>query len=378
MSSRLFKPPPEQSCFLFGPRGVGKTAWVHATYPRATVLDLLDDELYSRLLARPTLLSELVPAASREWVVIDEVQRIPALLNEVHRLIEGRKLRFVLTGSSARKLRRKGVNLLAGRALTCAMHPLTAIELGKDFELSRASRHGCLPFACTTADPKRYLASYVTTCLREEIQQEGLARNLSGFSRFLEVASLSQGCVLNRAAIARDSAVHAKVVEDYFQILEDLLIAIRVPLFTKRAKRKLITHPKFYVFDAGVFRAMRPRGPLDSPEEIDAPALETLFLQEARAVNDALDLGYSIHYWRTRSGAEVDFVLYGERGLHAFEIKRSTRLRGEDFKGLKLFREDYPKASARLLYLGSRSAHEGGIEVLPMTDALRTLDRILE
>ena len=196
--------------------------------------------------------------------MVDEVQRVPDILNEVHRLIESRGLRFVLTGSSARKLRRRGVNLLAGRALTRRMHPLTARELGRDFDLGRALRFGCLPFACTASDPQEYLASYVSTYLREEVQQEGLARNLAAFSRFLEAASFSQGSVLNMAAVARDCSVRAKVVEDYFAILENLLIAVRLPVFTRRAKRRLVAHPKFYFFDAGVFRAIRPRGPLES------------------------------------------------------------------------------------------------------------------
>jgi predicted AAA+ superfamily ATPase len=282
-----------------------------------------------------------VPEKFLDWVIIDEVQRVPDLLNEVHRLIESRKLRFVLSGSSARKLRRKGVNLLAGRALTRQMHPLTALELGKDFDLSRALRFGCLPFACTTEDPRDYLKSYVATYLREEVQQEGFARNIGAFSRFLEAASFSQGSVLNMAAVARECAIPAKVVEDYFSILEDLLIAIRVPVFTRRAKRRLAAHPKFYFFDAGVFQAIRPKGPLDAAEE------------------------------------EVDFVLYGERGLLAFEVKMRQTVRPEDLRGLSLFLADFPQAKAHLLYLGKRRWHERGIEIVPFTDAMARLDDLL-
>ena len=318
----MLEPPSRQSFFLFGPRGVGKTAWLKARFPEAVLFDLLDSETYTRLLASPGRLGDQVPAGHRGWVVIDEIQRLPDLLNEVHRLIETRRLRFVMTGSSARKLRRRGVNLLAGRALTRFMHPLTAQELGRDFDLKRALRYGCLPLACTDPEPEDYLRSYVTTYLREEVQQEGFARNLAAFARFLEAASFSQGSVLNMAAVARESAVSPKVAEDYFGILEDLLIAVRLPIFTKRAKRRLVAHPKFYLFDAGVFQTVRPRGPLDAAEEIRGAALETLFLQQLRAVNDYLGLGYALHDWRTATGDECR--------LRAVRPPRARRLRGQD------------------------------------------------
>lgn len=373
----MLEPPSRQSFFLFGPRGVGKTAWLKARFPDALYFDLLDAETYTRLLASPSRLGDQIPPGYRSWVVLDEIQRLPDVLNEVHRLIESRRVRFVLTGSSARKLRRRGVNLLAGRALTRFMHPLTAVELGRDFDLRRALRYGCLPFACTDPDPKDYLSSYVTTYLREEVQQEGFARNLAAFARFLEAVSFSQASVLNMAAIARESAVGPKVVEDYVRVLEDLLIAVRLPIFTKRAKRRLVAHPKFYLFDAGVFQSIRPRGPLDTPEEIQGPALETLFLQQVRAVNDYPGLGYALHYWRTATGDEVDFVLYGARGLVAFEVKTTSRVRPDDLRGLRRFREDYPQAKAFFVYTGSRRWHEGGIEIVPAGDALRSLGEMV-
>jgi uncharacterized protein len=369
----MLEPPARQSFFLFGPRGVGKTAWVRARFADAPFFDLLEAETYTQLLASPSRLADQVPAGFRGWVVIDEIQRLPDLLNEVHRLIEARRLRFVLTGSSARKLRHRGVNLLAGRALTRFMHPLTATELGPDFDLRRALQYGGLPFACTEPEPSPYLKSYVTTYLREEVQQEGYAKNLAAFARFLEAASFSQGSVLNMAAIARESAVGAKVVEDYFGILEDLLIAVRLPVFTKRAKRRLVAHPKFYFFDAGVFHAIRPRGPLDAAEEIRGAALETLFLQHLRAVNDYLGLGYSLHYWRTAAGDEVDFVLYGDRGLIAFEVTMSPRVRLDDLRGLLRLRDDYPQAKTFFIYTGSRRWHERGVQIVPADQALRTL-----
>ena len=206
------------------------------------------------------------------------------------------------------------------------------------------------------------------------MQPEGFARNISAFSRFLEAASFSQESVLNMAAVARDCAVSAKVVEDYFSMLEDLLIAVRVPVFTKRAKRRLITHPKFYYFDAGVFQAIRPRGPLDAPEQIHGAALETLFLQQLRAINDYKDLGYRLHFWRTATGDEVDFVLYGERGLRAFELKMAERVRPNDLNALLRFREDFPEAKAHLLYLGHRRWHDRGVDVVPFVECVTALD----
>lgn len=377
MYARLLPAPPAQSFFLFGPRGTGKTAWLRERFPGAPCFDLLDSATYTELLASPRRLADRIAATHRGWVLIDEIQRVPELLNEAHRLIEGRRLRFVMTGSSARKLRARGVNLLAGRALTRHMHPLVAAELGADFDLGRALRFGTLPFACTTDRPQDYLASYVSTYLREEVQQEGLTRNLAAFGRFLEAASFSQGSVLNMSAVARECGVHGKVAEAYFAILEDLMIAVRIPVFARRAKRRLVAHPKFYYFDAGVFRAIRPKGPLDAPEEAGGIALETLVLQHLRATNDYGSLGYGLYYWRTAVGEEVDFVLYGERGMRAFEVKSSARLRQEDFRGLHRLREDYPAARGYLLYPGTRRWHERGVDVLPLHEALPGLAELL-
>lgn len=377
MYSRILIPPLKKSFFLFGPRGTGKTTWVKERYPDAIYLDLLEARLYNQLLADPGRLESFITDSLIRPVVIDEVQRIPELLNEVHRLIENRNITFVLTGSSARKLRRSGTNLLAGRALTYHMHPLCAAELGEDFKLESSLELGNLPSVSTEPDPHRYLKSYVSTYLDEEIRQEGLTRNVGAFARFLEAASFSQGSVLNITQTARECSVERKVVENYFNILEDLLIAHHLPVFSRRAKRKLIVHPKFYFFDAGVYRAIRPKGPLDKPEEIEGAALETLFYQELLAVNDSLDLGYQIFYWRTQDGREVDFILYGERGLWAFEIKRSGRYTRKDFAGLKAFLKDYPEARAVFIYGGERPMQEGNIEVLPAEQAISNLANLI-
>jgi predicted AAA+ superfamily ATPase len=374
---RLLRAPEAKSFFLLGPRGTGKSMWTRHQFPDAVTIDLLEADQYTSLLAAPGRLEDRIPPAHRDWVVIDEIQKVPALLDEVHRLIEKRRIRFALTGSSARKLRRRGVNLLAGRALPLTMHPLTRKELGDAFDLKRSLSHGQLPGAYVEADPRAFLRAYVTMYLREEILQEGLTRNLGAFTRFLESISFSQASVLNVSSVARDCAVERKVVEDYVSILEDLLIAVRVPAFQRRAKRRVTTHPKFFFFDTGVYRAIRPRGPLDSPEEIDGPALETLLMQELRAHIAYGSLAYDLYHWRTHGGLEVDLVLYGERGLHAFEVKRAARLREEDYAGLRAFSTDYPSARCTLVYSGTKRFTEGAIEVIPLATLLAELpDRL--
>ncbi len=373
MYSRLIKPPKAKSFFLFGPRGTGKTTWARDTFPNAVYLDLLEAELFNDLLANPQRLENLIPKDFVEWIIIDEVQRIPELLNEVHRLIEKYKYKFILTGSSARKIRRKGHNLLAGRALTYSLYALTALELGKDFKLEHSLKYGQLPCVYTEPNPKAYLESYVKTYLEEEVRQEGLTRNLGAFTRFLEAASFSQGSVLSISSVARECAIERKVVENYFTILEDLLIAYRLPIFSKKAKRRLAVHPKFYFFDTGVYRTLRPIGPLDMPEEIEGAAVETLLFQELKAVNDTLALGYKLYYWRTSNNKEVDFVLYGDKGIIAFEIKRTAKVSRAMLSGLKSFLKDYPMAKAYFIYGGQRRMRQDDIDIVPLDDTLKEL-----
>lgn len=377
MYSRLIQPPKKKSFFLFGPRGTGKTTWVRSAFPKAVYIDLLEAEIFNDLLANPQRLSSFIPPDFKDWIIIDEVQRIPDLLHEIHRLIEAKQKRFILTGSSARKLRRTGPNLLAGRALTFSMHPLSIAELGGDFRLEHSLKYGELPSVYTEADPQRYLEAYVKTYLEEEIRQEGFTRNLAAFARFLEAASFSQGSVLNISSVARECHVERKVVESYFSILEDLMIAYRISPFSKKAKRRLIAHPKFYYFDAGVYRTLRPVGPLDAVEEVDGIALETLFLQEMIAQNSGLHLGYRVFYWRTSNGREVDFVLYGPRGLFSFEIKRTSRITSAMLGGLKSFLLDYPMARAYFVYTGTRRMYEDKIEIVPVLEMLEDLGSIL-
>jgi len=373
MYKRIIKPPKEKSFFLFGSRGTGKTTWLKTSFPGAVYLDLLEAELFNDLLARPERLESYIPHDFHDWVILDEVQRIPTLLNEVHRLIENRKIKFILTGSSARKLKKQEVNLLAGRALTYHLYPLTIPELEKDFDFHESLEYGHLPALFSEQDKKKYLESYVMTYLEQEVRQEGLTRNLGAFFRFLETASFSQGAVLNISEVARECSVHRKVAESYFSILEDMMIAYQLPVFSKKAKRRLIHHVKFYYFDVGVYRTLRPKGPLDSPEEIEGAALETLLLQELKSINDYFDLGYSLFYWRTASDLEVDFVLYGEKGIKAIEVKRTTKINSSHLRGLRAFLRDYPSAQALMLYGGSKIMQEGNIRIIPIVDFLKNI-----
>ena len=362
---------------MFGPRGTGKTEWLKSNLPDALYFDLLKARWRNLFLANPHELEKLIPAGFQHWIILDEVQKVPSILNEVHRLIETYHYPFILTGSSARKLKQKNVNLLAGRARTYHLYPLIATELGKAFNLKKYLIQGGLPEAYLSKDAHEFLQSYISTYLYEEIMQESLIRNLESFARFLQSASLSQGSVLNMSAVARDCAVKQKTVVSYFSILEDLLMSFHLPAFTRRAKRRLIQHPKFYLFDVGVYRAVRPRGLLDNPEEIDGAAIETLFLQHLWAINDYFRLGYQISYWRTHDGKEVDFILYGEKGFFAFEVKRTSHIQFSDFRGLKAFQIDYPEAKCYLIYGGSEEEHREGIILLPLISALQNLLKIL-
>ncbi|MEK7533663.1 MAG: ATP-binding protein [Patescibacteria group bacterium] len=376
MYSRLLSISGKSSIFLFGPRGTGKSTWVRQTYPNALYFDLLETDVYKKFLAQPGRLEQYIPKGFSDYVVIDEVQRVPELLNEVHRLIENKKIKFILTGSSSRKLRRGGYNLLAGRALLHHMYPLTALEMKDDFQWEKALLQGMLPRA-QEPDFHDYLQSYVRIYLDQEIQQEGLVRRLDNFSRFLEVASFSQGQVLNTSNVARDAEIQRMTVREYFQILQDLLIGYLLPPFTKRAKRRLVNHPKFYYFDPGVFRAIRPMGLYDNPQELGGICLETLVYQQISSTNDLLNLGYKLYYFRTASGVEVDFVLYGARGIVGLEVKLSSHFNDIMIRGLKNFAQDYPEARLFLIYTGERKLYIGNVTVLPLTYALHHLPELL-
>lgn len=371
---RFFKLP-EQSFFLLGPRGTGKSTLVRGGVGKALWIDLLSEYSFRKYSARPeSIIEEVEGLPGQQTVVVDEIQRVPAILNEIHHLMEKKRgWRFILTGSSARKLKREGANLLGGRALVYALHPFMAGELGSEFSLEKSLRVGMLPLIHASADPEKQLGAYAGVYLREEVQREGLVRNLGGFSRFLEVISFSHGSLLNANRVAEDTQVKRSSIEGYLRILEDLLLSFHLSVFNKRAKRDVIAHPKFYYFDTGVFRSLRPQGPLDQVSELEGQCLEGLVAQHLRAWCAYRDQGDQLFFWRTRWGLEVDFVVYGRQGIVALEVKNADRVRSGDLNGLIAFREDYPEAQVALLYRGKNKLLVKGIPCLPCEPFLRNL-----
>ena len=362
-----FLPVPTSSFFLFGPRGTGKTTWLRQRFPSAVFVNLLKPDTFRELSARPERLVDLVRAApDAAPVVLDEVQRVPELLNVVHDLLESPDRRqFILTGSSARKLRRGGVDLLAGRAVVKTCHPFMAAEF-PGFDLNEALVEGMVALVLAAPDPAETLQAYAGLYLEEEVRLEGWARNVGDFARFLEAVSFSHAQVLNVSNVARECQVRRKTVVGFIDVLEDLLLGFRLEVFSRRAQRATTFHPKFYFFDAGVFRSLRPRGPLDRPEEVEGGALEGLVAQHLRAwiAYSGKDLG--LFFWRTRAGSEVDFVVYGPDGFWALEVKNARRVRPEDLRALRSFQADYPEARAVLLYRGEERLRIGDVLCLPV------------
>ncbi len=361
--------------FLLGPRGTGKTLWCNHEFPDALRIDLLDPATLRQFSAQPERLRELVDAnPGKKQIFVDEIQKLPELLEVIHLLIEKKTgQQFVLTGSSARKLRRGGVNLLGGRAAEKHLHPYMAAELGRQFTLDVALRRGMLPVVWAAHDPDALLDAYNGLYLREEVQMEGLVRNIGSFARFLEALSYSHGSVLNLSSVARDCQVNRKTAEGYLEVLDDLLLGFRINVFIKRAKRELASHPKFYYFDTGVFRANRPTGPLDPRGEIDGAALEGLVAQHLRAWCAYSQDRHELYYWQTRSQVEVDFVIYGPSGIYAVEVKNSTRVRPEDLRALRSFGEDYPQSQRYLLYRGTDRIKRDGALCMPCDEFLLAL-----
>ncbi len=368
---------PDHSFFLFGPRGTGKTTWLREVLPEALWFDLLRTHLLLALTRQPESFRQAVEARPRgSWVVVDEVQRLPGLLNEVHALIAetGRKYRFALSGSSARKLKRLDVNLLAGRAINRQFFPLTGAELDYDFDLDRILRFGLLPQI--HEEPEHaldILDAYVSNYIREEIQQEALVRSLESFARFLEVATLMNGQVVNVAGIARDSAVARPTVQGYFGVLVDTLIGFWLPAWQRQAKVKEVASPKFYLFDPGVVRALsgRLREPLEGLER--GFLLETWVLHEMRAAMAFHGTGGELQYWRTPSGSEVDFVW--TRGARAvgIEVKASARWRPEFGGALKGLLEARVLGAGIGVYTGEVELKDGPLRVLPIRQFFRAL-----
>lgn len=368
--------PPKGSFFLFGVRGVGKSTWTHAAFPQAHTVDLLDEGLYHTLLTEPsTFAAELAALPRTMPVIVDEVQRIPALLNEVHRAMEIRRQRFILLGSSARRLKTAGTNLLAGRAVVKTMLPFVPAELGEDFDLERTLRHGALPVVWQAEDPRAALEAYVQLYLREEIRGEALVRNLPAFVRFLPVAALFHGQAINVSGLARDTGASRTTVEGYVGILEDTLVAFRLPAFEARLRVRERKHPKLFWVDPGLVRAAkRQLGPLTAEER--GPLFEGWVLAVIRAHNEVEGVFEDIAYWAPAEAqaTEVDFLLRRGREYLAIEVKTRTRVSGDDLAGLKAI-DRLPGLRRRiLLYLGTRRLRtDDGIDIWPLATWLEAL-----
>ncbi|HEV7666992.1 MAG TPA: AAA family ATPase [Thermoanaerobaculia bacterium] len=367
--------PPRQSAFLWGPRKTGKSTYLRSAFPDSLTFDLLQTDLLLDLTRRPALLRERLLATPAEKlrtpVILDEVQKVPQLLDEVHWLIENQDLSFILCGSSARKLKRGGANLLGGRAWRYEMHPLTSIEIG-DLDLLQALNRGLVPAHYLSPGYRRSLDAYVVDYLKEEVFDEGLTRNVAAFSRFFEAMGYSHGDLTSYANIARDCGVDAKTVKEYYQILVDTLLGTFVEPYKKHQERQVIGKaPKFYLFDVGVAGALSRRNIVEEKGEFFGRALEHFILMEIQAHRSYRDLGYGIHFWRTKSGLEVDFVL-GD-GEVAVEVKGTSRVDPSDFRSLRTFVEDHHPRHA-ILVCNERSPRlVEGIEVLPWREFLTRL-----
>jgi predicted AAA+ superfamily ATPase len=375
MYARLLKKP-NNSIFLFGPRGTGKSTWIKETFGSEITYDFLDTREAMRLERNPgALFSETESLPPGSWVILDEVQKVPAVLDEVHRLIESKKLRFVLCGSSARKLKRGGANLLAGRAAVREMYPLTSAELGDAFNTADTLLYGSLPLSVEGADREGYLSTYTATYLNEEIRMEALTRNVGAFSRFLEIAARQNGQVTNISNIARDSGVARTTVQNYFEILVDTLIGYWVPAWKLKRSTKQISHPKFYLFDSGVARALSGRLPYPPSQEESGPLFETLLFNEIRAYLSYERLLYQPYFWRNYNGTEVDFFCETKDGFVGIEMKAAENWQKKFNNGLQRLRQEMAPAKVKCcgIYRGKRRAKIDDIDVLPVELFLQQL-----
>lgn len=354
------------SIFLFGARQTGKSTMLRQQFPTSIYIDLLDTEIKYRFSRRPVLLYEMLQdKAENTLVIIDEIPEVPELLNEVHRLITERHLLFILCGSSARKLKRKGHNTLGGRALPVYLFPFVSAEI-PDLDIDRAVNYGMIPPHYLAENPSRHLTAYIQVYLKEEIKEEALVRNLSSFQRFLEVAALTDGEIINNNNIAQDCGVSAITVSSYFDILEDTLIGYRIPAFRKVMKRRLVQAPRFYYFDVGVANHLRHRENLMRGTDEYGHAFEHLVVQEIYAWLHYSHSMEEMSYWRTYTGTEVDVVIGDARV--AIEIKSAEEVQSRHLKGLKAFAEEYPQSRRIIVSLDRFSRKMGDVECIYVKD----------
>lgn len=368
---------PGESCFLWGARQTGKSTLVRSAFPDALYYDLLLSDLYRRLLDRPSVMREEVlaresgTASQPSVVVIDEVQKVPDLLDEVHWLIENTSSRFIMCGSSARKLRRGHANLLGGRAIRYELLPLTCREI-PEFDLQRALVGGLLPRHYDSSGPRRLIQAYVADYLREEIAAEALTRNVPAFSRFLDTVGLTNGSVVNYQAVASDCGVSAPTVREYYQILQDTLVGFEVPAFRRTEKRRITAAPKWYLFDVGVAGFLAKRGTVEPGSAEYGRAFEHFMLMEMRAHSVYSGLSYPLRYWRTSSGFEVDAVLGDADAI--VEVKSSDTITYRDLKGIRAFRQEMKTRHAVVACnVSAPRRTEDGIDILPWREFLSRL-----
>lgn len=367
--------PPGQSAFLWGARKTGKSTYLKQRFPRSLVYNFLDTDLVLEFSKRPALLREQLLAQDsailKQPIILDEVQKVPQMLDEVHWLIENKRLQFILCGSSARKLKRGQANLLGGRAWRFEMFPLVSTEL-KSIDLLRALNHGLIPSHYLTDQYQKSLRAYVTDYLKEEVFAVGLARNVPAFSRFFEAMGYSHGELINFSNIARDCGVDSKTVKEYYQILEDTLLGTMIAPFKKRQSRQVIsTAPKFYLFDVGVAGALTHRRLTEERGEHFGRAFEHFIFMELRAHRSLSELHYAINFWRTKSGLEADFVL-GD-GQVAIEVKGTQRVERSELRPLIAFREEYAPRQVIVVCNERMERVHDGIRILPWRVFLREL-----
>jgi len=376
MIKRLLPLPavPEQSFFLWGPRQTGKSSLLKETYPDTFRVDLLKTDEYVRYTRQPFLLrEELRTFSPKQLVIIDEVQKVPMLLDEVHWLIENAGLVFALCGSSARKVRRGHANLLGGRAIRYELYGFVSAELGSQFDLLRMLNHGYLPRHYLSTAPRPLLRAYVNDYLKEEIANEGLVRNLPTFASFLDVAVLSDAEMANYTNIARECGVSSPAIKEYFQILIDTLLGRYLPAYSKRPKRRAIQAPKFYFADVGLVNLLAKRGQLESGSELFGKAFENWVFHELSAHAAYSEQYYDLSYWRLASGIEVDFIL--DDMAVAIEVKGSAKIAAHYLQGLRELKREYPRVKRRIVVcMESRTRKtDDGIEIVPASQFVEQL-----
>ena len=361
----------EDSIFLFGARQTGKSTFLREKFPNSIYIDLLDTSMASRFKRTPSLLYDsLIDKPQGTLIIIDEIPEVPEMLNEVHRLISEKGLVFILCGSSARKLKRKGYNTLGGRAYPVFLCPFVSAEI-PDFDLNHAINYGMLPPHYLAKNPSKRMSAYIDVYLKEEIKQEALVRNLSSFQRFLEVAALTNGEIVNYNNIAQDCGVSANTVNSYFDILEDTLVGFRLPAFSKVMKRRLVQSPRFYYFDVGIVNHLLHRNNLTRGTVEYGHAFEHLVIQELKAHLTYSESNENLTFWRTHTGLEVDAVI-GDARI-AIEIKSVEEVLPRHLKGLNSFAEDYPSARLIIVSLDTFNRRIGNVECIHVLDFFKQL-----